>query len=136
MVGFTETITVYNTLYNAAEDCVRYYRTEIKNCSWFGKRRANPKNGGLSDNKEFMVRILLGVSASSKSYVPPKDFTTPDTQYTLDTATVIVKGSGPPAPTCAKERGALIGSHTDAFTVLSVHDNRKAWMRHLYIEGK
>lgn len=137
MLGFADTITVYNAVPDTKTGGNTYHRTVIQGCSWFGKRRANPKNGGLADDKEFMVRILPGVSQSTKGYVSPIAYANPETQYTFDEKTIVVKGEGPPAPTNAQERGSLIPNSNEAFTVLDVHDNRRAGLlRHIYVEGK
>ena len=136
MLTFDETITVYNSIYNHGTGFHDYFRTIIRNCSWYGKNSADGQTGGLTENKLFKVRILEGFSISEKVYVSFDRYVDTSTQYTLAPGTIILKGVGPPAPTSASELAALTAGRTDVFKVLDARDNRRIGIKHLYAEGK
>lgn len=136
MLTFDTAITVFNSRYNEYTGFDDYFRTVIQNCSWYSHIKAVAGSMGLVYGKLFKVRILEGYSASDKQYTNPEGYTDPDTQYTLAVGAVILKGEGPPAPTGAKEYAALTAEHEEAFKILDCHDNRRAGLRHLYVEGK
>lgn len=134
MLGFDQTITVYNSVYNEATGFDDYSRAVIKGVSWYSQIKAAAGAKGLVYDRLFKVRIPA-TAVADKAYTAPDQFTSPEEQYTLKMATIVVKGEGPPAPKDGNE-WAKLTDREEAFSVLGYHDNRRVGLKHLFVEGK
>lgn len=136
MFSFDTTITICNSLYNPTTGFDDYFLTFAHNCSWHSENKAVSTGSGISYDKIFKVRIVEGISTTSKSYVLPEGYTEPTYQFTLCPSVIVVKGALEAPPQNGQEYANLLKTHSEAFQVLSVHDNRRIWPKHFYVEGK
>ena len=135
MLGFDQTITVYNSQYNEAAGFNDYSRTVIVGVSWYSRIKAAANSNGIVYDRLFQVRIPNSAEAE-KLYTAPDQFTDPSTQYTLKVGSRIVKGIGPPAPVDGEKWAELITKHDEAFQIIGYRDNRRIGLKHLYVDGK
>ena len=131
MLGFNETITVYNAVFDENSDCDIYRKAIISGCSWHSQHITG--HDGTSFHRENVMKIRIPETArSSKAYVTPTEFTGAGCQYTLRSGDIIVKGVGPDI----SRPDELAGKSADLCTITVVHDNRRIGLKHLYVEGK
>ncbi len=135
MLGFDNTITVYNSVYNPETTYNDYFRTVIKGVSWYSRIKAAAGNNGLVYDRLYQVRIPASAT-SDKVYTAPDHFTDPATQYTIKAGDIVLKGAGPPAPTDGNAWASLQHDHEEAFSVLGYRDNRRIGLKHIFVEGK
>ena len=131
MLGFDETITVYNAVFDPERDCDVYHKTVISGCSWHTQHITG--HDGTSFHRENVHKIRIPETAvCTKSYTPPVEFTDPATQYTLRNGDIIIRGSGMDIT----RPDELEGVYSDRCNIAAVHDNRRVGLKHIYVEGK
>lgn len=134
MVGFDQTITIYNKWHNPATKKTLWPKTVITGASWAGCQRVTTGEG-LTSTDGYSVRIPL--------YAFPDGFlkrdvyavlSDPTGHWTAQNGDVVVLGEGPDAVSGITE---ITKRFTDCFTVTAVHsDNMTRLLPHIRLEGK
>ena len=122
----TDTLTLYNARYNAAEDKTEYHRTVISGISWYSAIKSTVTDKGLKSANLYTIRIPLEADFGGKSWADPKSYTAAGDvsgMFTLNEGDIIVKGAVSLEITTPKQ---LHSEYSDCFTILSVTDNRRA----------
>lgn len=135
MLGFDDAITIYNTKYNPVTGFDEYHRTVVRNVSWHSQNKAVGSDKGIVFAEVFKVRVPE-FCESDKTFVLPEDYANPVTEYTFAPGNMVFKGELLNDVANGKQLAALVKSHSQSFTVLSWHDNRRIGLKHVYVEGK
>lgn len=130
MLGFNETITVYNRLLDKSTGYDVYHQTTIDGCSWFSQHITGQDGKSFARQNVYKIRIPSDAKCNKK-YVDLINYTDPETQYTLREDDKIIKGAGAPIT----RPDELEGRYASICTVKAVHDNRRIGLEHLYVEG-
>lgn len=130
-IGFDETITVYNAVYDPETGFDNYSKTVISGCSWHTQHITGQNGAGFQRENVHKIRVPVD-AVSSKEYVPRVEFKNPATQYTFKAGDRIVKGVG----IDINRLDELEGEYNDICTIAVVHDNRRIGLKHIYVEGK
>lgn len=134
MVGFDQTITIYNKRYDPATKQTFWPKTIIRGVSWSGCQKAT-SGEGLTSNDGYSVRIPK--TAMPKGYLEKDDYqamTDITGRWTAQNGDVVIKGEGPEVISGITE---ITKWHTDCFTIVAVHtDNLSRPLPHLRLEGK
>lgn len=131
MLGFEETITVYNQYYDMEQDCDRYSATVVQGCSWASSHATGMGEKSFVRENIYQIRIPQNAK-SNKVLVPAIEFVDPKTQYTLKAGDKIVKGK---ADIVMEKGDDLEGKYAEICTILIIHDNDRGLLNHTYVEG-
>ena len=119
MIGFDQTITIYNKQYDAATKKTLWPKTTINGVSWAGCQRVTTAEG-LTSADGYSVRIPCAAL--------PAVFSMPQN------GDVVMLGTGPAVTNGITE---ITKQFSDCFTVIAVHtDNMTRLLPHLRLEGK
>ena len=118
----TETITVFNALYDWDLDHDTYHPTVIRGVSWYSDIAANVDSDGLQAANKFTIRIPVDADFNGKEYAEPNAYNAPDTQWTLANGDFIARGEVTEAVTKPDD----VQKKHETVTVLGVTDNRRA----------
>ena len=134
MIGFDQTITIYNKHYNPATKKTLWTKTTIPGVSWAGCQRVVTREG-LTSTDGYSVRIPL--HAFPDGFMKRDGHTAlpdPKGRWTAQNGDVVVLGEGPDVVSGITE---ITKQFTDCFTVTSVHtDNMTRLLPHLRMEGR
>lgn len=134
MIGFHQTITIYNKRYDKPARKTLWAKTVIEGASWAGCQRVTTGDG-LTSNDGYNVRV-------PKHKMPDgfiicdeyKALQNPTGYWTAQNGDVVVLGVGPDVIEGITE---ITQQFTDCFTVIAVHtDNLTRFLPHLRLEGK
>lgn len=131
MLGFDQTITIYNAVHNPETGYDEYHKTVITGCSWQSGHITGHNGTSFQRENVHKIRIPANVHCS-KVYVHPHEYTDPAAQYTLQNGVRIVRGVGEDI----ERLNDLDGKYADICNVTAVHDNRRIGLKHIYVEGK
>lgn len=128
-----ETITVFNAKLDETDGYDIYTGTVINSASWHCDIKSTVDNSGLKAGYLFTIRIPTDADFSGKAYADPLTYAggDPDNLFTLQNGDVIVKGE----VTETGLKPADLHKNYEAFTVLSVTDNRRAKAPHWKVVG-
>lgn len=131
MIGFEESITLYNRKYDESKGVAIYRKTVVEGVSVHRKLAyAAMSGGGITERRLVQVRIGRK-SKSGKVFVPPSAYKDPETEYTAAAGDYVflgvLEGEIP-----IKE---LLKDQERMFKILDVHDNRRRPLPHIYVEG-
>ena len=134
MLGFDQTITIYNKRYNPATKKTLWPKTVITGASWAGCQRVTTGEG-LTSTDGYSVRIPLKSFPDGfllrDEYAALPD---PTGCWTAQNGDVVVRGEGPNVENGITE---ITKQFIDCFTVTAVHsDNMMRLLPHLRLEGK
>lgn len=134
MIGFDQTITVYNKRYDPASKKTLWPKTIISGVSWAGCQRITTGEG-LTSADGYSVRIPL--QAFPDGFVRRDEYAAlpdPTGRWTAQNGDVVVLGAGPDIEGGVTE---LTKRFTDCFTISAVHtSNMPRLLPHLRLEGK
>ncbi len=134
MLGFDQTITIYNKQYDPATKKTAWPKTAIHGVSWAGCQRVTTTEG-LTSNDGYSVRIPP--AAFPVGFLPRDQYTAlpdPTGHWTAQNGDVVVLGEGPDVAAGITE---ITKRFTDCFTVTAVHSaNLTRMLPHLRLEGK
>ena len=134
MIGFDQTITIYNKRYDPTTKKTLWPKTTIHGVSWAGCRRVTTGEG-LTSNDGYSVRVP--VSAMPEGFLGRSEYAAtldPTNHWTAQNGDVVVLGEGPDVVSGITE---ITKQSTDCFTVTAVHtDNLTRLLPHLRLEGK
>ena len=118
----TETITVFNALYDWDLDHDTYHSTVIRGVSWYSTDESAITDNGLQAANKYTIRIPIDADFGGKEYAQEKEYTSPDTQWTLAGGDFIAHGEVTEAIT----KPADIQGKYECATIKAVTDNRRA----------
>ena len=119
-----ETITVFNALFNAENDCDVYIPTVISGVSWFEDVKSTVDSSGLKAASKCTIRIPCNADFHGKTYVNPLVYNGGASVFTLKPGDIIVKGD---ASNVSDPRPATLKtSFPECVTVLGITDSRRA----------
>ena len=134
MIGFDETITIYNKRYDAATKRTIWPKTTITGASWAGQQRVTTGEG-LTSNDGYSVRVRA--SSMPAGFLTRDDYVAladASGYWTAQNGDVVIRGEGPEVTAGITE---ITKRFTDCFTVIAVHtDNMRRPLPHLRLEGK
>lgn len=134
MIGFDQTITIYNKRYDPATKTTLWPKTIIHGVSWAGCQRV-VTGEGLTSTDGYSVRIPL--HAFPDGFVKRDEYSAlpdPKGRWTAQNGDMVVLGEGPDVVSGVAE---ITKQFTDCFTVTSVHtDNMTRLLPHLRLEGR
>ena len=134
MIGFDQTITIYNKRYDPATKKTLWPKTTIHGVSWAGCQRV-VTGEGLTSTDGYSARIPL--HAFPDGFLKRDEYTAlpdPTGRWTAQNGDVVVLGAGPDVVSGIAE---ITKQFTDCFTVTSVHtDNMTRLLPHLRMEGR
>lgn len=134
MVGFDQTITIYNKRYDTASKKTQWPKTTIPGVSWAGCQRITTGEG-LTSADGYSVRIPL--QSFPDGFMKQDEYAAlpdPIGRWTAQNGDVVVLGAGPDVVDGITE---ITKQFTDCFTVTAVHtDNMTRLLPHLRLEGK
>ena len=121
-----DTLTLFNRRLDPKSGYDEYHRTVISGISWYSTVKSTVTDKGLKSANLYTIRIPIDAVFDGKSWIDPKGYTEAenvDGLFTLNEGDLIVKGS----VTLDNATPAQIHKQfSEAFTVLSVTDNRRA----------
>ena len=134
MIGFDQTITLYNQRYDSATRQTLWTRTIIKGASWAGGQKVSVGEG-LQSNDGYSVRIptrsMPGGFVMRDEYLKLSD---PKDYWTVQNGDVVVLGVAPDAVGGITE---ITQRFTDCFTITALRtDSLTRLLPHLRLEGK
>lgn len=134
MLGFDQTITIYNKWYDPTAKKTLWSKAVISGASWAGHRRVTTGEG-LKSIDGYSVRIPLNTFPAG--FLPRDAYAKlPDTtgHWTAQNGDLVVLGEGPDVASGITE---ITKRFTDCFTVTAVrYDNMTRLLSHLRLEGK
>lgn len=134
MLGFDQTITIYNKRYDPNTKKTTWPKTIIPGVSWAGCQRVTSSEG-LTSNDGYSVRIPL--QAFPAGFLARDEYTAlpdPTGHWAAQNGDVVALGEGPDVEGGITE---IAKRFTDCFTVTAVHaDNMNRLLPHLRLEGK
>jgi hypothetical protein len=134
VLGFDQTITIYNKHYDPASKATAWPKTLIAGVSWSGRQRVTTGEG-LTSNDGYSVRVPT--TAMPEGFLGRDDYAAlSDTtgHWTAQNGDVVVLGEGPDVVGGITE---ITKQFTDCFTVIAVHTaNMNRLLPHLRLEGK
>ena len=134
MIGFDQTITIYNKWYDPTTKKTLWPKTVITGASWAGCQRITTGEG-LTSADGYSVRIplyaFLDGFLKRNVYAVLSD---PTGHWTAQNGDVVVLGEGPDIVNGITE---VTKQFNDCFTVTAVHsDNMTRLLSHIRLEGK
>lgn len=134
MIGFDETITLYNKRFDKTTRKTRWGKIVIPNVSWAGHQRVTIGDG-LTATDGYSVRVPF--DAMPDGYLGRSEYAAlvdPTGHWTAQNGDVVVLGTGPDVVDGITE---VTGQFTDCFTVTAVHAaNLRRLLPHLRLEGR
>lgn len=134
MIGFDQTITIYNKRFNPATKKTLWPKTIIYGVSWAGCQRIT-SGEGLTSTDGYSVRIPL--QAFPDGFTKRDEYAAlpdPAGRWTAQNGDVVVLGAGPDVVDGITE---ITKQFTDCFTVTAVNTSNMArLLPHLRLEGK
>lgn len=121
-----DTLTLYNRRHDPANDRDVYHRTVISGISWYSTVKSTVTERGLKSANLYTIRIPLDADFNGKNWIDPKGYTEAgdvSNLFTLNEGDLIVKGKVSLEITVPAQ---IHQQFSEAFTVLSVTDNRRA----------
>jgi len=140
MIGFNETVTIYNKRYDPTAKKNLWQKTVIRDVSWAGSQKVT-LGDGLSSNDGYSVRIpLKAMELADGTFLPRDQYQAlPDVLYasgywTAQNGDVVVLGEGPDVDDAISE---VTKQFTDSFIVTNVNTaNLSRLLPHLRLEGR
>ncbi len=134
MLGFDQTITIYNKRYDPATKKTTWPKMVITEVSWAGHRRVTTEEGLIS-NDGYSVRVpLVSMPAGFTPRSEYSDLQDPTGRWTAQNGDVVLLGEGPDVEGGITE---ITKRFTDCFVVISVNTaNMSRLLPHLRLEGK
>ncbi len=134
MLGFDQTVTIYNKWYDPITKKTLWLKTVITGASWAGCQRVTTGEG-LTSTDGYSARIPLYAFPDGfllrGAYTELPD---PTGHWTAQNGDVVVLGEGPDVVSGITE---ITKRFTDCFTVTAVRsDNMARLLPHLRLEGK
>ena len=134
MIGFDQTITIYNKRLDPATKKTLWLKTIITGVSWAGCQRVTTGEG-LTSADGYSVRIPLG--AFPAGFMKQDEYAAlpdPTGRWTAQNGDVVVLGAG---PAVVDGITAITKQFTDCFTITAVNTSNMArLLPHLRLEGK
>jgi hypothetical protein len=135
MLGFDQTITIYNRWYDKDAHMDLWPKTVIKNVSWAGNLGVSIKGTALASNHTFSVRIpTRAMPEGYTDKIAYQALESPNGHWTAQNGDIVMLGEGPDVTSPTTE---IIGKYADVFKVTSVNtSNMTRLLPHLRIEGE
>ncbi|NLL92513.1 MAG: hypothetical protein GX222_08930 [Ruminococcaceae bacterium] len=134
MLGFNQTITIYNKRFDSGTKKTFWHKTVIHGVSWTGCQEVTTGEG-LTSNDGYSVRIPL--SSMPEGFVRQDEYSvlnSPSSKWTAQNGDVVVLGEGEDVESGISE---ITKQYSESFIITVVHvDNLSRLLPHLRLEGK